>query len=528
MRVARHLQRDQAAGGPNLRRLEDLRVLRAIGTASGTGGRNRGLPGAAGRRLPRECCIVPPGTGTLTLSDGSISNGSNTFTVSPSALHYLTLTPSKAGILPTETQAYQAEGFDFFNNSLGDVTPTTTFSIEAGAGGSWSPYNVYHPGNAGSWTVTGANTNDTVPSVTATGTALLTVVSATLHLSSPVGGEDWIRGHTYSINWTSTGVTGTTTLALSRDNGATWETLTTTTATSGTFLWTVTTPRTSQALVRVSSSVRSDQSPAVFRLREPQIDLLSPVGGELWAIGSQHAITWTSTDLDSTTLTILLARNGIDFTKTLTIGVDAGSGSWNWTVTGPGTINTKVRLVETDYRDSSPVFFTISIPYAYSGASIITTDPWLEISGGSGTGTLWVTPLDPQYTSDPNLNQFSQGTGKRSALFFDIGQQGLSETLTIILHYTPQPGEETFLLYRWNGTGWVLVPGTRNLENHTFTFSIDASLLAGTPFGLGGDPALAAMPSMSPWALALLTLSLLGVGGWWCPAKETLRLRDRC
>ena len=140
----------------------------------------------------------------------------------------------------------------------------------------------------------------------------------------------------------------------------------------------------------------------------------------------------------------------------------------------------------------------------------------MDISGGivTGSGTLWVIPLDPQYTSDPNLNQFLQQTGKRSALFFDIFQEGLTGTLTIVLHYTPQLGEETFVLYLWSGSGWLKVPGAiLDTSKHTVTFTIDAKDLDGTPFALGGNPA--AMPSMSPWALALLSLALLGAGGWW-------------
>jgi len=460
-------------------------------------------------------------TGTVTVTDGSVSAGSVSFTVSPSALHHLILSPSKAGILPTQIQAYQAEGFDFFNNSRGDVTPTTTFSIEAGAGGSWSPSNTYNPGNSGSWTVTGANATDTGPYGTASGTALLTV-SATLHLSSPLGGEDWIRGYAYSITWTSTGVTGTTTIELSRDNGATWETLTLTTATGGSFLWTVTTPRTSQALVRVSGSSQSTQS-GLFRLRDPQIDILSPIGGELWTIGSQHAITWTSTDLDGVALALDLARNGADFTVSLTTGVAASSGSWNWPVTGPGTINAKIRLVGADCQDSSPDYFTITstlFPYIGGTTTLTTSDPWLEISGGTDTGTLWVTPLDPQYTSDPDLSQFIQETGQRSALFFDIGQEGLSGTLTIVLHFNHRLGEETFQFYLWDGAGWIKVDGTLNLVDHTFTFTIDAGELDGTPFSLGGNPA--AMPSMSPWALGLLSLALLSAGGWWFSRRRGL------
>jgi len=249
-------------------------------------------------------------------------------------------------------------------------------------------------------------------------------------------------------------------------------------------------------------------------LPTPTISVVNPAASAHWPIGTPQDITWTSTGLDSTTLTILLARDGVHFTETLTCGVDAGSTSWTWTVTSPGTINAKIRVLQDGTVGASSGFFTIATAYyPYTGTLITTSDPVLEISGGSGTGTLWVTPLDPQYTSDPDLGQFIQETGKRSALFFDIGQEGLSGTLTIVLHFNNRLGEETFQLYLWDETKWLEIPGTLNLEDHTFTFTIDAALLLGTPFALGGDPA--AMPGLNPWALVLLSLALLGMGGWW-------------
>lgn len=62
-----------------------------------------------------------------------------------------------ATIMAGNTQADTAVAFDRFNNSLGDVTSTTVFSIDAGAGGTWGgDYdNVCTSQNAGTWTVTG-------------------------------------------------------------------------------------------------------------------------------------------------------------------------------------------------------------------------------------------------------------------------------------------------------------------------------------------------------------------------------------
>ncbi len=86
-------------------------------------------------------------------------------TVTPGPLHHLTLSPSSATITAGGNQAYTAQGFDAFNNSLGDLTGATTFSL--------SP-NGSCVGASCSATVAGAHTV-TGTSSGKTGTAALTV-----------------------------------------------------------------------------------------------------------------------------------------------------------------------------------------------------------------------------------------------------------------------------------------------------------------------------------------------------------------
>ena len=83
-----------------------------------------------------------------------------------SALHHLDLAPATATKAPGVTQAYTATGRDQFNNSLGDMTATTTFTI---AGGTCSTSNCSSTA-AGDHTVTGTKTGKT-------GTATLTVTA---------------------------------------------------------------------------------------------------------------------------------------------------------------------------------------------------------------------------------------------------------------------------------------------------------------------------------------------------------------
>jgi hypothetical protein len=96
--------------------------------------------------------------------------GSAAHTVTEGALHHLVLGPSSATKAAGVDQAYTAEGYDKFDNDLGDVTSATTFSISSGtcaANSCWST-------RAGPRKVTGR-------SGTARGTATLTVTALAAH-----------------------------------------------------------------------------------------------------------------------------------------------------------------------------------------------------------------------------------------------------------------------------------------------------------------------------------------------------------
>ena len=113
------------------------------------------------------------GTTTISATDGSVV-GSTSFTVVAGALDHLVLGPATATIIAGGSQRYTAEGFDKYDDDLGDMTSSTTFSISPD--GSCTAANCSTT-VAGSHTVTGT-------AGTATGTASLTVNTAALdHLA---------------------------------------------------------------------------------------------------------------------------------------------------------------------------------------------------------------------------------------------------------------------------------------------------------------------------------------------------------
>ena len=76
-------------------------------------------------------------------------------TVEPETAASIVVSPDTATITAGDNIIYIAMAYDWAGNEVGDVTADTTFSIQAGAFGSWDA-NVYTSQFAGIWTVTGS------------------------------------------------------------------------------------------------------------------------------------------------------------------------------------------------------------------------------------------------------------------------------------------------------------------------------------------------------------------------------------
>jgi hypothetical protein len=103
----------------------------------------------------------------------------------------------------------------------------------------------------------------------------------------------------------------------------------------------------------------------------PGITVLTPNGGENWAVGSSQTISWTSNGFTGL-INILLSRDG-GISWAAIISSTANDGSQTWTVSGPVTTlaRIKVRSVSspgvndssnTNFTISEPVIKTVSIP----------------------------------------------------------------------------------------------------------------------------------------------------------------------
>ena len=100
-----------------------------------------------------KCTAKLAGVHTVTGTKPGMS-ATATLTVVPAALDHLVLSPATATVLAGVAQAYSAEGRDRFNNSLGDVTAGTTFSIAPNGSCAGASCSATIPGGH---TVTGVN-----------------------------------------------------------------------------------------------------------------------------------------------------------------------------------------------------------------------------------------------------------------------------------------------------------------------------------------------------------------------------------
>ncbi len=99
-------------------------------------------------------------------------------------------------------------------------------------------------------------------------------------VTAPNGGENWAVGSSRSITWTP-GSGSTVAIALSRDDGSTWQTLFASTANDGAESWTVGGATTTQALVRITGG-GADTSDAVFSVVPALTGTMSLDGGDAY------------------------------------------------------------------------------------------------------------------------------------------------------------------------------------------------------------------------------------------------------
>jgi hypothetical protein len=169
-------------------------------------------------------------------------------------------------------------------------------------------------------------------------------VTPSVSVTSPNGGESWVRGSSHTITWSSSGTVGSNVKIEVLKAGVVVQTLSASTPNDGSFSWTVSTGLATGSDYRIritSTSTYTDSSNSNFTITTgtttpttPSLTVTSPNGGEVWYKYTTHAITWSYAGSPGPTVKIVLLKGGTQI-STIAGSVPVGSsgkGSYSWFV----------------------------------------------------------------------------------------------------------------------------------------------------------------------------------------------------
>ena len=194
-------------------------------------------------------------------------------------------------------------------------------------------------------------------------------------VTAPNTAVTWMVGSVQQVRWNhNLGVQSLVQIEVSRDSGGSWIPVglpvRNTSPTSGTFVWTVTGPATTSALVRISwrDGPIADVSNTTFSILQPTLTVTSPNTAVSWGIGGTRALTWTHNIPTGGRVNIDLSRDeGATWTSIATAVPNSASrsGTYSWLVTGPVTAAARLRIswdLDSTVSDTSDVSFAIADP----------------------------------------------------------------------------------------------------------------------------------------------------------------------
>jgi len=275
------------------------------------------------------------------------------------------------------------------------------------------------------------------PSVYDENDVVFKVLPPFITVTSPNGGEQWKGCSSKSISWTSGGSSGSYSIYYSSNNGNTWNYISNTSSSSYTWSQVADIPTSNNCLIKVqdyNNSNIKDSSDAAFTLiKNSDIIITTPNGGESWEVGTTKTISWVSEPTSNRYYTYYSINNGSSWNS---IGSYTYSNSVSWTV--PNSPNTTSLIKVTDYdnsciQDVSNAIFTIAPPQpyitvtypnsnmtSYAGNSITIqwtsaylSSSFVKIEFTSDNGSSWTTVVTPtendgSYTwTLPNINSLN-------------------------------------------------------------------------------------------------------------------------
>jgi hypothetical protein len=307
-----------------------------------------------------------------------------------------------------------------------------------------------------------------------------------INVVSPNGGEVWIAGTNQNITWnTSGGVSrklnfkkepmvvvrsipgGTEAVSdvkieYTTNGGASWLQITGSTSNTGSYLWSVPVHNSSQCRIRISDAldgVPVDLSDANFTIttQDPQtIKVTQPNGGEIWGIGSNQNITWTSEGISNVKIEFT-TNNGVDWT-TITASTPS-NGIYSWTSI-PSTPSTNCKIRISDASDGIPSDLSDNVFTITSEEAITVTSP----NGGEN----WTIGSTQTITWNSTGNRPMKFNFKKEPMVkMNAGNSGIESIINVMIELSTN-----------GGTNWqTVVSSTPNNGNFNWTVPSVASSL---------------------------------------------------
>src|SRR3989339_429898 len=312
----------------------------------------------------------------------------------------LNTTPAKAFILtsPNGNEIWEVGSqhqIKWESNDIGNVDVTIEYSIDNGVSYQFVAFYTNIDGlNSFDWEVPNSPSTQCLVKISVSGVsdvsdAVFTITDSipTITVISPNGGEVWTEGEQHEIKWTSTNFTDPVRIDFGAMVSAYWINIATNVPNNGSFIWT---PKLSdifplvpppvgsaKGFIRVAEATKNDPdgiedgkafdwSDDFFTIADstPQITIISPNGCEVWNVGSQQEIKWTSTNFSDPVNIVLTTFDQIVISGVIAQNVP-NTGSYFWTVTTgiTDTVQASIRVEEAKImatiHDESDSLFTI-------------------------------------------------------------------------------------------------------------------------------------------------------------------------
>ncbi|MEO0237385.1 MAG: hypothetical protein ABIN35_04045 [candidate division WOR-3 bacterium] len=198
------------------------------------------------------------------------------------------------------------------------------------------------------------------------------------------GNDTLIASNKYPIVWQTEGTISNVNIEYSTNNGTTWNTIVTNTPNDGSYVWTVPSTPSSNYRLKItnSSDVTSyDISDTTFVVKSPQINLLSPNGGEEFKTGEKYPVLWNSNS-DFASVNIDYSSDGGTTWNSIVLS-ETNDGSYVWNIPSNLTPSTNYRIrvrnsSDNNSFDISDNTFTISSP----SIKIISPDSGVSLLSG--------------------------------------------------------------------------------------------------------------------------------------------------